>query len=631
MPLRTDLLDPIEGPNPAGADLTYELILDELQEARREDIDVDQGEWERPLKRADHAKVVELGSEILAKQSKDLTVAAWVAEALLHREGFDGFRAGLELLRGLMEQFWDHLYPELEDDDTELRAGPLNWVGSKLDFAVKTVPLNRTGHDYFQYSESRLIPTEEEAAEETSVAERRQAALDDGKITQEEFQKGFQNTPKQWYKDLVGGITAASEALQSLDQFGRDKFGDYDAPSYVSLSRAMEEVASVARSLLDEKLRLDPDPVEPEPVPVGVPEASSGASTGSAREEQVVGLEPMSANDADARIAAATRFLRRADPRNPGPYLMLRGYRWGQLRAGGGDLDPRLLEAPPTASRTHLKGLLLDGRWEELLEACEQVMATPHGRGWLDLQRYVLKACASLGGEYEHVARAVTGELRALLVDLPQLLDATLMDDTPTANAETRAWLGSAVIGEEELSVAQGAAAERAASRSGGLTATGREVLERALASVRAGDPQKGIELLMRHAEQEKSERARFLSRSEAAAIMVDAGLTGVALPILRQLYEQITSHNLEDWEEGEVVARPLGLLHQCLDSSEYELQHDLYQRICRLDPLLAIKFQGAGGGAAESTDYGESWGEDYSQDYGEDQSAGYSEDHGEG
>jgi type VI secretion system protein ImpA len=631
MPLRTDLLDPIEGPNPAGVDLTYELILDELQEARREDIDVDQGEWERPLKRADHAKVIELGSEIIAKQSKDLTVAAWVAEALLHKEGFTGFREGVELLRGLTEHFWDHLYPELEEDDSELRAGPLNWVGSKLDFAVRSVPLNRTGHDYLQYSESRLIPTEEEAAEETAAAERRQAAIDDAKVTQEDFQKGFQSTPKQWYKDLVGGIAAASEAVQALDQLGREKFGDYDAPSYVSLNRAMEEVASVARSLLDEKLRLDPDLVEPEPVPVGAPQGGSGAGTGGAPKEQVVSLEPVSATDADARIAAAARFLRRADPRNPGPYLMLRGYRWGELRAGGGDLDPRLLEAPPTASRTHLKGLLLDGRWDELLDACEQVMATPHGRGWLDLQRYVLTACESLGGEYEQVARAVTGELRALLVDLPQLLDSTLMDDTPTANAETRAWLGRAVIGEEELSAAQGAAAERAASRSGGLTASGREVLERALANVRAGDPQKGIALLMRHAEQEKSERARFLGRSEAAGIMVDAGLTGVALPILRELYEQITSHNLEDWEEGEVIARPLGLLHQCLDSSEYELQHDLYQRICKLDPLLAIKFGGAGGAAAEATDHSEAWGEDYSQEYGEDESAGYGEDYGEG
>jgi len=68
---------------------------------------------------------------------------------------------------------------------------------------------------------------------------------------------------------------------------------------------------------------------------------------------------------------------------------------------------------------------------------------------------------------------------------------------------------------------------------------------------VRAGQPQKGIELLMREADQEKSSRARFLRRSEAAQIMVDTGLEAVALPMLKELLEQIEAHKLEDWRRG--------------------------------------------------------------------------------
>jgi type VI secretion system protein ImpA len=216
MPLRTDLLDPIEGPNPAGEDLTYELILDELQEARREDIDVEQGDWERPLKRADHAKVVSLGCDILATKSKDLTVAAWVAEALLHEEGFGGFREGLDLMRNLLDQFWENVYPELEGEDTELRAGPLNWIGSKLEIPVKRAPLNKAGHDYFEYSASRLVPTEEEGAADPAAAERRQAAIDEEKLTPEDFEKAFADTPKQWYKDLAADIGAGA-TLSGID------------------------------------------------------------------------------------------------------------------------------------------------------------------------------------------------------------------------------------------------------------------------------------------------------------------------------------------------------------------------------------------------------------------------------
>jgi len=110
---------------------------------------------------------------------------------------------------------------------------------------------------------------------------------------------------------------------------------------------------------------------------------------------------------------------------------------------------------------------------------------------------------------------------------------------------------------------------------------------------VRAGQPQKGIELLMREAEQEKSSRARFLRRSEAAQIMVDAGLEGVALPILKELLEQVEAHKLEDWEAGDAVARPMGLLYRCLDKlgDDAEMKDNLYRQICRLDPVQAMAF----------------------------------------
>ncbi len=119
---------------------------------------------------------------------------------------------------------------------------------------------------------------------------------------------------------------------------------------------------------------------------------------------------------------------------------------------------------------------------------------------------------------------------------------------------------------------------------------------------VRAGRPQKGIELLMREAEQEKSERARFLCRSEVAGIMVEAGLEAVAMPILKELVDEIETHKLEDWEAGDVAARPMGLMYRCIQKlgGDAETKENLYRRICRLDPLQAIAFPsgaGAGGG----------------------------------
>lgn len=601
---REDLLQPIPGPKPGGANLRYDPLYDKLKEARREDDTVPQGEWTLPRKVADWPLVIKLASDALATKSKDLQIAAWLTEALARQEALAGLKTGLELLRGLLERHWDHLWPEVEDGDAGMRAAPLEWVGRYLQTVIRSVPLTKSGLDFFKYKEARATGYEADAARDEKRLAARKAAIDEKKLTAEEFDKAFAATPKAWYKQLIADLSACGQALHALDALGQEKFGDA-APNYTELQRGLEEVGDVANKLLAKKLEVDPDP--PDAGALG----SAGVGAGSAGESGGRGPlapEPTSAEDAAGRIAGAVRFLRRADPRNPAPYLIVRGFRWGELRARGGEVDPKLLVAPPTQLRTHLKGLLLDGKWPELLDAGEDVMATPLGRGWLDLQRYELTAVGQLGTEYDLVAIALRTALVALLRDVPGLLDLTLMDDTPTANVETRAWLQNGGLVAAAAEAAAQAGAQPVLAVPPTLATMGR-VFERAMDEVRAGRPQKGVELLMRQAEQEKSERTRFLCRSEAAGIMVEAGLEAVAMPILKDLVDEIEAHKLEDWEAGDVVARPMGLLYRCLQKlgGDAEARESLYRRVCRLDPLQAIAFpsaagEAAGGGGGDAT-----------------------------
>ena len=90
-------------------------------------------------------------------------------------------------------------------------------------------------------------------------------------------------------------------------------------------------------------------------------------------------VEATSGEDAAGRIAAAARYLQRVDPRSPASYLLLRGFRWGELRAHGGALDPRLLAAPPTDIRTRLQGPLLDGKRADLPSGSGAGGADPGG------------------------------------------------------------------------------------------------------------------------------------------------------------------------------------------------------------------------------------------------------------
>ena len=592
MPLRDDLLNPIAGDNPAGADLRYDPIYDKIKEARREDDDAPQGEWQHARKLADWPLVIKLAGDALATRSKDLQLAAWLGEAMLRREGFGSFRATLDVTRGLIDRFWDHVYPVVEDGDVEMRAAPLEWLGLRLEVPVKSVPLNRAGHSYFQYAEARSIGTEQDADADAAKRARREEAIAARKPTIEEFEKAFAETPKVWVKQLASDVDATLASLQSLDDLSREKFGDA-APSFLKLRDVLQEEQRVVGQLLAKKLEQDPDPVQAAPVAAAADGAAGAALGGAADGGRLLSAEPADRNDAASRVISAARFLRRTEPLSPAAYLMLRALRWGELRAAGSTPDPKLLEAPTTQVRTQLRGLMLDSAWEQLLETSETVMGTAVGRGWLDLQRYTLTACQALGEDYAIVASAIRSELRTLLAAIPSLPSMALMDDMPTATGPTLTWLrDEKIIGDddatEELAVASpslvsGEARER----------EGRAGLERAAAEVRGGRPEKAIELLMRALDREKTRRGRFLRQAELARIMVDAGFVQVAQPILQELMADIETHKLDEWEAGELVARPMALMYRCLEKldGDASTRHDLYQRIARLDPLQAIGF----------------------------------------
>ena len=163
MPVDTSLiaalLAPIPGDNPAGKDLRYDPRYDQVKEARREDLELPPGGLATDRKLADWAQTAKLARALLEKETKDLQLAAWLTEALLKRDGLSGFTTGLDALRGLLEQFWEGAYPEWDEDDPEMRAGPLDWVGTRLDVPVRQsaiAPGDVTLLDYAVSSKPRI-------------------------------------------------------------------------------------------------------------------------------------------------------------------------------------------------------------------------------------------------------------------------------------------------------------------------------------------------------------------------------------------------------------------------------------------------------------------------------------------
>ena len=601
MPLPEGLLNPIPGENPSGKNLRYDPVYDKIREARRAEESLPQGDWAYEIKKADYPLVIKLATEVLSTKTKDLQIAAWLTEAVLARDHIAGLRQALDLLKGLLETFWETMYPEIEDDDVEIRAAPLAWVGSRLDAAVRRLPLTKNKLDLLKYQESRRVGYEADCEGNEAKTAARNAAIEEKKCTGEEFDDAVRATGDAYYEKLAGDLVSTLESLQSLEAFGDEKFGR-EAPSFANLRLALEEVQDMVKQYHKPVVQEPEVPVEEQVEEVQSESEAPAAATAPAAKKRAVSAEPADRDDAMQRISAVAGFLRRESPQNPVPYLLMRAARWGELRGAGASLDPAILEAPPTEKRTYIKKMAMEGNWAEVLEGAESAMGLPCGRGWLDLQRYAVRACESLGSDYEPIAAAIRADLKALLADYPDLLDATMMDDTPAANSETQAWIKEAILpppppppppppAEPEVVPVPVAPSEDRVKSNG---EDPNQVIQLAMKAARAGRVQEAISMLTRELGKERSGRGRFQRQIQLANVFLATKHEAIAYPILVELSEEIDRRKLEEWEDPSIVAQPLALLYRCAeklgrDDAEKE---KIYQKLCRLDPAQALSLR---------------------------------------
>ncbi len=606
MPLREDLLTPIAGDNPSGADLRYDnklLLYDKIRELRRQDDDLNQGEWQHERKVGDYSGVIRMTQEALATRTKDLQLAAWLTDALLRTEGFSGLHQGLTFCHALIGTFWESLYPPIEDGDLDLRVGPLEWLGTSLEIPIKSVPIVRAGYDLLKYKDSKLVGYEDQTPNDKDKKARTKK-IAEGKLAPEAFDKSFVETPKAFYLQTEKDLDATLVAVQQLDDLCTAKFGP-TAPSFAKLKTATEEVRHTVHQLLQKKRETEPDPVVVAPESPAAAQAAAPVEGDQPRASgtpvlvAMASAEPVDRRDAVDRVSKAAAFLRKREPYSPAPYLMMRGLRWGELRAAAKLGDATLLEAPPTELRQQLKRLALTQKWGELLDLAETAMAMPCSRAWLDLQRLVVEALTGLGNEYAPIADAIRSELRVLLSDLPELLDASLLDDTSAANPETRAWLKQLAQAPLKDTPSPEAAENPGASNgqpaAASWPAKAPDSYASAQEALKAGEAERAFQIMRLEIARQRSGRGRFQRTLQLVQLCVSAGKDAIAQPLLEDLMSSIEAHKLDDWEEKELVAAALATVmtvSKKVQSNANERQK-LFERICRLDPVRALGSSG--------------------------------------
>ncbi|MGB3269012.1 MAG: type VI secretion system protein TssA [Rhodanobacter sp.] len=138
------LLAPVSDDSPAGPDLEYDPEFLALERAAAPKAERAVGDTVKAAEEPDWDKVAELSEAILLR-SKDLRPAVHLTTAWMRSSGMPGWSAGLALVRGLLEQFWDSVHPQLDaedDNDPTMRVNavvPLSNLQSVLGY-FRTTP-----------------------------------------------------------------------------------------------------------------------------------------------------------------------------------------------------------------------------------------------------------------------------------------------------------------------------------------------------------------------------------------------------------------------------------------------------------------------------------------------------------
>src|SRR5438067_10237081 len=109
------LLAPVSADAPCGASLEYDQEYLGLDTMARGTPEQQVGTTIIPAEEPDWRAVKDRCTDLL-KRTKDLRVGMYLTLTLMKTAGLGGLRDGLVLLRGMLDRYWDSVYPKLDPE-----------------------------------------------------------------------------------------------------------------------------------------------------------------------------------------------------------------------------------------------------------------------------------------------------------------------------------------------------------------------------------------------------------------------------------------------------------------------------------------------------------------------------------
>ena len=480
----------------------------------------------------DWYKLEQDASNVLASKSKDVEIAAALGHGLFQRHGYAGLAASLGLLTEMVKNFWDGCFPER--------------------------------------------PRRRKARIETLT---------------DRFSEGGWFRENQPKPDEFDAIDLCVARIDELEASMLEKMPD-DGPDFKKFKSGIKELAGRR-----------PKPAAEAAPPAAAPAADAGGGAPAAAPAAPVAASAGSFSAGEVSDTGAARkavldavgFMRKADPKDPLPYGLLRVLKWSKIQLPASEQAKTNIPNPEASKVDALAHQMGNGLFEPLLNGSEGAFRT-NDPFWLDLQRYVCVAMQGLGPGFENARQVVMGQTAALVQRLGSgLFELRFANGTPLCGGETKMWIESEVLPKGGDGGAGGGGASN-----GRLT----EASDKARKLAGSGKLKEALKELQEGLSTVSQRRDRFLWRLQIARLCFDSQRLQLAAPLLEECYNEVEKYNISEWEP-QLVVDLAQTLYRCRkgltsaqkdpDAERLRQVEESFSWLCRLDPLAALAAEPSG------------------------------------
>jgi type VI secretion system protein ImpA len=302
-------LEPISDESPCGENLEYDLAFTELERLARGKPGRQEGDKEVPPEPPNWHEVFS-AAEALMERTRDLRVVVYLTHAALNTDGLREFSSGLRLIYGLLQSFWESVYPMLDKEDNDDPTARVNSLAA----------LN--AHDGVVRSLIRVPLVESRAAGRFSLRDMRLASGELTPVDEEEvpdaalIDAAFMDCDLDTMKATADAVKEAVAAIDLMDAYLRERVGAESAPDF-GLVKA--ELAAMQVVLAEQLGRRG--------VSSAAGEGAEGASD-PARAGHGGALGQINTREDVVRaLDRATEYFRKHEPSSPVPLLLQRAKR----------------------------------------------------------------------------------------------------------------------------------------------------------------------------------------------------------------------------------------------------------------------------------------------------------------